>query len=325
MWFPKNFLAVQILLVLLLFLQNGESKVIPPENFSISESLDSIFASPKAPLVCGSQTNNIYSFTIEADSPLGKINFLFVQQDGNRVMPFATTALLNSLNHQDNVNRGDAFRKYPCTAIQDKQTACSNTFKMTPAQAAFTGRTAFDRGHLTPAEPAKFSASAMDNTFYCVNIAPQEPHTNQQPWRTIESRTLQKFASTPGYVITGVCDRDSVDGVTLDGWRVPDCFWKLSCYKDSAGVARVVGFIGENSLFHKDDAAAKAERTSSTTKPRSQSEILARMTRPNLIEAAWRGAEQYLLENRGSNNLPTPTQCINAKTAPTATLIEWGL
>lgn len=280
----------------------------------------------KASLTCGTQSNNIYSFTINAESPLGLINLFYVQHDGSRIMPFATTTLQNSLNHNQLVERVDNFRKHSCTAIQDKQTSCSSTYKMTPAQAALTGRTAFDRGHLTPVNPMRFSESAVDHTFYCINIAPQEPYTNQGPWAQVEALVHAKLDdTTPGYVMTGVCDNDSSDGVTLDGWRVPDCFWKLVCYKDSGNVARVVGFIGENQLFHKDNTVKKAERSYETTKPRSQSAILARMNRASLIQDAWRKAQTYLLVNRNENDIPSPTQCINALTAPTATLIEWGL
>lgn len=53
-----------------------------------------------------------------------------------------------------------------------------------------SARTAWDRGHLTPVNPMRFSEDAQDRTFYCVNIAPQDPYTNQNPWATVESRTL---------------------------------------------------------------------------------------------------------------------------------------
>ena len=284
---------------------------------------DSILGLEKASLECGSEVDDIYSFTIPAESPLGPINLMFIQHDGIRKMPFTSTALYNSLNHEVLVDRVDNFRELPCSALEGKQNNCSSTFRMTPEQQSFSGKYSFDRGHLTPINPMRFSESAADVTFYCVNIAPQDPYTNQFPWFTVENVTHHRLASTPGYVMTGLCDRDSTDGPTLSGWRVAECFWKLVCYKDSSKVTRVVGFIGNNQLLPADNLSAQNERTTDTITPRSQYEIMDKMDRPEFIQEAWREAEHYLLENRDETGAPEPNDCIDALTAPDSVLEEW--
>jgi len=260
----------------------------------------------KEGLLCGAHKDDIYTFTIEAEGPLGTINLFFIQQDAVRKIPVASTAMFNDINMWRNVTRVDRFREHQCTELRDKQTKCSITYKMTPEQTNLSGYNTFDRGHLQPVNPFRFSYSAMDNTFYCVNIAPQEPYTNRVPWFTVEDLTNTKLSTNPGFVITGTCDRDSLDGVTADGYHVPECFWKLNCYKDNAGITRVVGFIGDNSLFDQTDTIAQEDRKNTTTRPRPQREILAKMDRPYLIEDAWRAADRYLLYNRNEHNTPSP-------------------
>jgi endonuclease G len=62
----------------------------------------------------------------------------------------------------------------------------------------------FDRGHLCPAENAKFEQEAMDETFYLSNISPQDPLFNRIYWRKMEQyvRKLINIYDTV-HVITG--------------------------------------------------------------------------------------------------------------------------
>ncbi|XP_026865780.2 endonuclease G, mitochondrial isoform X2 [Electrophorus electricus] len=52
----------------------------------------------------------------------------------------------------------------------------------------------FDRGHLAAAANHKWSQKAMDDTFYLSNVAPQNPHLNQNAWNNLEKhcRALTK-------------------------------------------------------------------------------------------------------------------------------------
>jgi hypothetical protein len=104
--------------------------------------------------------------------------------------------------------------------------------------------------------------------------------------------------------MTGLCDLDDIYSPTAEGYHIPACYWKLICYTDKQGSTQVVGFIGNNTLLHNEDSIGKAERTASTTYPRSQQDILNLTNRRKFVADAWNGAESYLLKNRDPSNFP---------------------
>ncbi|XP_077379165.1 endonuclease G, mitochondrial isoform X2 [Festucalex cinctus] len=72
-----------------------------------------------------------------------------------------------------------------------------------------------DRGHMAAAANHKWSQKAMDDTFYLTNVAPQNPHLNQNAWNNLEKlcRSLTKrYANV--YVCTGplYLPRQEADG-----------------------------------------------------------------------------------------------------------------
>lgn len=124
--------------------------------------------------------------------------------------------------------------------------------------------------------------------------------------------------------MTGLCDADDRYSPTLDGYKIPACFWKLICYVDSAGTTQVVGFVGNNTLLHNDDSAGKAARTASVTTPVGQQAILDVMTRDSFINSGWDGAETYLKRNRGASDAPTAANCKSKRTISAAVKNEWS-
>lgn len=126
--------------------------------------------------------------------------------------------------------------------------------------------------------------------------------------------------------MTGVCDANDRFSPTLDGYKVPSCWWKLICYVDTAGTTQVVGFIGNNTLidFAGSPSGEKAVRVVDTTTPRGQQEILDVMTRDTFIMDAWTGAETYLRRNRGIVNTPTAANCRSKRTISAAVKNEWS-
>ncbi|XP_030579568.1 endonuclease G, mitochondrial isoform X1 [Archocentrus centrarchus] len=73
----------------------------------------------------------------------------------------------------------------------------------------------FDRGHLAAAGNHKWSQKAMEDTFYLSNVAPQNPHLNQNTWNNLEKlcRSLTKRYLNV-YVCTGplYLPRQEADG-----------------------------------------------------------------------------------------------------------------
>jgi DNA/RNA endonuclease G (NUC1) len=176
----------------------------------------------------------------------------------------------------------------------------------------------------------RFSEDAVNKTFFCVNLAPQDSFTNQNPWREVEVRSETKLGSTAGaFVQTGLCSEDNlVDGPeTYRGWRIPKCFWKLMCYKDSStGLVQVVGFIGPNTLVGKADTVAQAQRRTETMTPRSQAEVLSLLSRPEIVGEAWTTAGTSLILGRGvvKSKIPTSAQCKAALGLSPEIAAEWS-
>ncbi|XP_069581077.1 endonuclease G, mitochondrial [Brachyistius frenatus] len=73
----------------------------------------------------------------------------------------------------------------------------------------------FDRGHLAAAANHKWSQKAMEDTFYLSNVAPQNPHLNQNTWNHLEKfcRSLTRRHHNV-YVCTGplYLPRQEADG-----------------------------------------------------------------------------------------------------------------
>jgi len=273
---------------------------------------------------CGrTDANGVSKILVKASSPSGPISLYSVQFDTLRRLPITSTAMHNELNQVKNTDRKDDFRMNDCNKAKKQEMNCGKTFKLTPAQKAKSGYLAFDRGHLVPANPNRFSEDALQNTFYCTNIAPQDPYVNRGPWQYVESLSLDHFKKFPGFVMTGLCDEDSPDGVTQEGYVVPACYWKMVCYREKGtGQTQVVGFIANNALVNKNDQYEVNQRWRDVTTPRSQSEI-EKVTRTSYIAKAWTDAAKYLLEGRDAVGVPDARSCIAAKKVSKETAVEW--
>jgi len=278
--------------------------------------------------------NGISTFVIPVDSPIGKFNMLLIKFDVNRKLPISSTALHDALNVQKLVTRSaEPFGplKETCSSllVPGPQLNCTGGISMTtPQKTKATPRYTWDRGHMTPANPMRFSDDALNKTFYCVNIAPQDSWTNQNAWKDIELFTENKLKVSNGYVMTGLCSADNVlDGpTTYKGYIIPQCYWKLACYKDQVTqVPTVVGYIGDNTIVNFSDLVAQADRNATTGTPRSQSEILALLKDPSVVTQGWKDAVTTLLPGRqvSPSALPTAEQCIAATTISTETISAW--
>ena len=65
-------------------------------------------------------------------------------------------------------------------------------------------RSGFDRGHMCPAGDAKFSETAMEETFFLSNISPQYPQLNRGCWAQLEKHIRNLAAKHDAiHVFTG--------------------------------------------------------------------------------------------------------------------------
>jgi endonuclease G len=64
--------------------------------------------------------------------------------------------------------------------------------------------TGYDRGHLAPAGDMKWSAEAMDDSFYMSNMSPQVPGFNRDIWRQLEALVRYwAIVHEELYIVTG--------------------------------------------------------------------------------------------------------------------------
>jgi DNA/RNA endonuclease G (NUC1) len=107
--------------------------------------------------------------------------------------------------------------------------------------------TGWDRGHLTPFKAMAFSQTSAAASNLYTNVAPQDPYTNQAPWKKLEMATY-KGSGIQGldvYVWTGVCGQQGTIG--LNQITIPLFFWKVLCTQDKSGTTYTIGFNAPNS------------------------------------------------------------------------------
>ena len=108
--------------------------------------------------------------------------------------------------------------------------------------------TGWDKGHMAPRADMKWSAQALEESYYFTNICPQDHEMNGQAWRKIEELT-RRLAKHYGsvYVVCGpVLGTGHYGTIGKAGVQVPDAFFKALAVSTTEGY-RAVGFLVENS------------------------------------------------------------------------------
>lgn len=127
--------------------------------------------------------------------------------------------------------RHKSYLKHPCKELTRSQ-ANQNMYR----------NSGWNAGHLTPARNIRWSLKASRSVNLFVNLAPQDPITNQQVWETLESQASCSGKKLRSIIATGTC-KSEID--KMNSVSVPKCFWKMLCYvKD--GDHHVVGFLADN-------------------------------------------------------------------------------
>ena len=106
----------------------------------------------------------------------------------------------------------------------------------------------FDKGHMAPRADMKWSAKALEESYYFTNICPQDHTMNSQAWRKIEELT-RRMARRHGSVLA-VCgplyDSATPRHIGPACVHVPDRFFKALAVKTVDGW-QTVAFVVENS------------------------------------------------------------------------------
>ncbi|XP_042334900.1 endonuclease G, mitochondrial [Sceloporus undulatus] len=115
----------------------------------------------------------------------------------------------------------------------------------------------FDRGHLAAAANHRRSQEGMEETFLLSNVAPQNPHLNQNAWNNLEKycRSLTKYNKNV-YVCTGplFLPRMEADGKMYVKYQVigenhvavPTHFFKVLILEKPAGEIELRSYVMPN-------------------------------------------------------------------------------
>jgi len=115
----------------------------------------------------------------------------------------------------------------------------------------------YDRGHMAPAADFSYDETAMYESFYMSNIAPQVPNLNRGVWASLEEwvRTAatreRSLLVVTGPVVTGEVARIGKNGVA-----VPQGFYKALC--DLTPPQKMIGFLYANREGEPKDIAGHA-------------------------------------------------------------------
>lgn len=91
----------------------------------------------------------------------------------------------------------------------------------------------YDRGHLSAAADNKWSAQAMDETFFLTNVCPQPPKFNEGIWSRLEQLVRAWALKTDLYVSTGpILKSDLQDSIGTGKISVAQTFYKVIITKD---------------------------------------------------------------------------------------------
>lgn len=113
-----------------------------------------------------------------------------------------------------------------------------------PADYHFSG---YDRGHMAPAGDMKWSRTAMNQSFYLTNIAPQSHQLNNGAWKKLEEKCRQwAVRDSALFIVSGPVLTDEITEF-IGGNRVavPRRFFKV-VIAPYANPPRGIGFIMPN-------------------------------------------------------------------------------
>ena len=106
----------------------------------------------------------------------------------------------------------------------------------------------WDKGHMAPRADMKWSAQALEESYYFTNVCPQDHSMNSGAWRKIEEltrRVAMHYGSV--YVVCGpVTGSGRYGTIGKAGVQVPDAFFKALAVNVS-GEYQTVAFVVENS------------------------------------------------------------------------------
>ncbi len=102
-------------------------------------------------------------------------------------------------------------------------------------------RSGYTRGHLVPAGDMAFSETAMSESFFYSNIAPQLAEHNGAVWRELEE-TARNWVQQKGatYIVTGPIVGPNPQRVGANEVAVPDAFYRVMLTTAGEGIGFII-------------------------------------------------------------------------------------
>lgn len=117
-------------------------------------------------------------------------------------------------------------------------------------------RSGYDRGHLAPAADFKYSADAIDESFYMSNMSPQKPAFNRGMWKGLENK-VREWASEKKklYLVSGPILKKYLRKIGKENQvSIPKQFYKIVVNLDPKH-PHAIAFLMPNELcegFYED-------------------------------------------------------------------------
>ena len=124
--------------------------------------------------------------------------------------------------------------------------ACDPKLLISPVSPMEYSKSGWDRGHMCPAADNKYSATAMEESFYMTNICPQDHTLNEKTWSYLETACRNWAQSSTVYVVCGpYISGKAKSHIGRLKVAVPDGFWKV-VLRQYRGRWHAIGFIMPN-------------------------------------------------------------------------------
>lgn len=129
--------------------------------------------------------------------------------------------------------RNDKFKPDP---LVTKNSASLDDYK----------KSGYDRGHLAPAADMKWSAEAMQESFYLSNMSPQDKSFNRGIWKKLEEQVREWAVENKAvYVTTGPLLEHGLPTIGPNQIPIPKAFYKV-ILDYTQPVVKAIGFIIPN-------------------------------------------------------------------------------
>lgn len=157
----------------------------------------------------GHTTTDLFTHTFYYGSESDSNRNYTVCYNPNELTTYWVAYPLNSA-YRGSYPRNDAWAYIDSelVATENQANIVSSSYK----NSASGGSNNYDRGHLLPSASRNYSQEMNEQTFYTVNIAPQNATFNQNTWNNLEA-ALQGLASSDNmFIVTGTMCAQANDG-----------------------------------------------------------------------------------------------------------------